>query len=86
MIDREIDRPTPSPCGLVVVNGLNNLDLTASAKPHPVDNRVTRLEERLNALHNYIRAPPVRLSPYGPPDPSRRGDLLLELPFDKGMN
>jgi hypothetical protein len=28
----------------------------------------------------------VRLSPYGPPDPSRRGDLLLELPFDKGMN
>lgn len=51
-----------------------------------LDNRVTRLEERLNSLHNYILALPVRPSPYALPRPERRGDLHLELLFEKGLN
>lgn len=51
-----------------------------------LDDRVTRLEERINALHNYILALPVRPGPFAPMAPSRRGDLHLELPPDKEMN
>jgi hypothetical protein len=51
-----------------------------------LDDRITRLEERLNSLHNYILALPVRPSPYSLPMPSRRGDLNLEMLPDKGMS
>lgn len=51
-----------------------------------LDDRVTRLEERVNNIHNYILALPVRPSPYALPRPERRGDLHLELLFEKGLN
>jgi hypothetical protein len=74
-----IHDPSPKPETKVEIAALK-------AEHERLDERVTRLEERLNALHNYILALPVRPGPYAPPGPSRRGDLGLELPFDKGMN
>lgn len=40
-IVREIDRPTPMPCGLVVTNGWNSRAAAASSRPEPVSATLT---------------------------------------------
>jgi len=61
-------------------------DRCTKAERERLDDRATRLEERRNSLHNYILALPIRPGPYAPQGPTRRGDLNLELPIEKGMN
>jgi hypothetical protein len=63
-----IHDPSPKPETKVAIDALK-------AEHEHLDDRVTRLEERLNSLHNYILALPIRPGPYAPPTPSRRGDL-----------
>jgi hypothetical protein len=50
-----------------------------------LDERVTRLEERVNNLHNYMISLPLRPGPFVPLSPSKRGDLNLER-FEKSVN
>ena len=74
-----IHDPSPKPETKVAIEALKG-------EHERLDDRVTRLEERLNSLHNYILALPIRPGPYAPQGPTRRGDLNLELPIEKGMN
>jgi hypothetical protein len=74
-----IHDPSPKPETKVAIEALK-------AEHERLDDRVTRLEERLNSLHSYILALPVRPGPYAPPRPSKRGDLHQELPFETGMD
>jgi hypothetical protein len=74
-----IHDPSPKPETKVAIEALKG-------EHDRLDDRVTRLEERLNNIHNYILALPVRPSPYAPPMPSRRGDLQIETPAEKGTN
>jgi hypothetical protein len=74
-----IHDPSPKP--------KTKVELAALKSEHErLDERVTRLEERLNSLHSYILALPIRPGPYAQPTPSRRGDLNLELPVDRDIN
>ncbi len=68
-----IHDPSPKPETKVAIEALKG-------EHDRLDDRVTRLEERLNSLHNYILALPVRPAPYAPPPLSKRGDLHLETP------
>ena len=43
-----------------------------------MDDRLARIEERVNYIHNYLMALPVRPAPVAAPLPGRRGDLRLE--------
>jgi hypothetical protein len=49
-----------------------------------LDGRVTRPEERLNPLHNYSLALPIRPGPNAPPTPSRRA--IRSPPSDRPKN
>lgn len=74
-----IHDPSPKPETKVAIEALKD-------EHDRLDDRVTRLEERVNNIHNYILALPVRPSPFAPPAPLRRGDLHLESPSDKEIN
>ena len=56
------------------------IELTALHKEHDdLDARVDRMETRLNYIHNYLIALPVRPPPIPMiPAPNKRGDLRLE--------
>jgi hypothetical protein len=78
-LQEAIHDPSPKP--------ETKVEMAALKSEHEhLDERVTRLEERLNSLHSYILALPVRPGPYAQPTPSRRGDLNLELPVDRDIN
>jgi hypothetical protein len=79
MLEQVARDPAPKPEMKVAIEALKGVH-------GHLDDRVTRLEERVNNIHNYILALPIRLSPYAPPAPSRQGDLHLDEPFDKGTN
>lgn len=56
------------------------IEMVAIHKEHEImDGRVDRLETRLNYIHNYLMALPIRPPP-APllPAPSKRGDIRLE--------
>jgi hypothetical protein len=74
-----IHDPSPKPETKVAIEALKG-------EHDRLDDRVTRLEERLNAPHSYILALPIRPTPNTPSIPSRRGALFLELPVDNGTN
>jgi hypothetical protein len=64
-----IHDPSPKPETTVAIEALKG-------EHDRLDDRVTRLEERLNNIHNYILALPVRPSPCAPPGPARRGAAI----------
>jgi hypothetical protein len=71
--------PSPKPETKVAIEALKG-------ENDRLDDRITRLEERLNNIHNYILALPVRPSTYAPRFLSRRGDLQIETPASKETN
>jgi hypothetical protein len=68
------------------------LDIARDPAPKPetkvemqaMKEQINRLDERVNNLHNYILALPVRPGPYSAP-PSKRGDLKLDEFIEKRL-
>lgn len=68
------------------------LDIARDPSPKPetkvemqaMKEQLSRLDERVNNLHNYILALPVRPSPYAAP-PSKRGELKLDEFIEKRL-
>lgn len=70
--------PSPRPEAKIAIAAIK-------ADHDKMDERVTRLEDRVNNLHNYMMALPVRPSPAPYAPPSKRGEADLKQWLEKQL-